>query len=119
MRMKKKRHGGERLSLLSGLIVQNHKELFENASGIYGQERPLRVEIGCGKGDFIRGKCEQEKDYNYLAIEKIADVCTLAVEKYAGFKGLGSLAPNGGWQTPDGKIYPLGADGIDFTNEQK
>ncbi len=119
MRMKKKRHGSERLSLLSGLIVQNHKELFENASEIYGQKRPLRVEIGCGKGDFIRGKCVQESEYNYLAVEKIADVCTLAVEKYAGFEGLGSLAPNGGWQTPDGTVYPLGSDGIEFTNEQK
>ena len=53
-----------------------------------------------------------------LAIEKIADVLTLATEKYAGSKGLGSLAPNGGWQRPDGTICPLGAEAVDFTNEE-
>ncbi|MBQ3041029.1 MAG: tRNA (guanosine(46)-N7)-methyltransferase TrmB [Clostridia bacterium] len=118
MRMKKKRHGSERLSLLSSLIVENPATLVENLESVYGNNKPLRIEIGCGKGDFVRGKSVQESDYNYLAIEKIADVCVLATEKYATSRSLGNLAPNGGWQTPDGTIYPLGADSVPMTLEE-
>ena len=68
MRMKKKRHGIERIALLSSLVVENPTSLSENLNEVYGNTNPLRIEIGCGKGDFIRGKSVQEPDYNYLAI---------------------------------------------------
>jgi tRNA (guanine-N7-)-methyltransferase len=118
MRMKKKRHGSERMSLLSALVAENPLYLCENVEKVYGNSNPLRVEIGCGKGDFIRGKSEQEPNYNYLAIEKIADVCTVATEKYASSRGLGALHANGGWQKPDGAIYPYGGEAVDFTEEE-
>ncbi len=108
MRMKKKKHGSERIKLLGALMVNDIKEVAENKAEIYGNDKPLRIEIGCGKGDFVCGKSIKEPEYNYLAIEKIADVCTLAVENYAKGRGLGNLAANGGWQKPDGSIYQLG-----------
>ena len=108
MRMKKKKHGQERLKLLSMLTVQNIENFAKNTDEYYEIKQPLRIEIGCGKGDFVCGKSLQEPDYNYLAIEKIADVCTLAVENYAEQRGLGELAPNGGWKRADGTIYSLG-----------
>lgn len=108
MRMKKKKNGKERLNLLSALVINDIEGFYESRNEIYEKNQPLRIEIGCGKGDFVCGKSLQEPDYNYLAIEKIADVCTLATENYAVNRGLGSLAPNGGWQTTDGKIYQLG-----------
>ena len=117
MRMKKKKHGSERLNLLSALMVTDIKEFYEKRNEIFGNDKPLRIEIGCGKGDFVCGKSEQESEYNYLAIEKIADVCTLAVENYAVKKGLGSLAPNGGWQKPNGEIYRLG-EVVPFDGEE-
>ncbi len=108
MRMKKKKHGSERLNLLSQLTATDIESFFENKDEIFENKNPLRIEIGCGKGDFVVGKSVKESEYNYLAIEKIADVCTLAVENYASSRGLGSLAPNGGWQKPNGEIYSLG-----------
>ena len=117
MRMKKKKHGPERLNLLSALIVTDIKEFYEDREKIFGNDKPLRIEIGCGKGDFVCGKSEQESEYNYLAIEKIADVCTLAVENYAVKMGLGALAPNGGWQKPSGEIYKLG-EVVPFESEE-
>jgi tRNA (guanine-N7-)-methyltransferase len=117
MRMKKKRHGSERLHLLSQLLCDNVSEFIKNKDEIYGNKNPLRVEIGCGKGDFIRGKSTQEKDYNYLAIEKISDVCVVAAEKYAVARGLGALAPNGGWQKSDGTVIPLGNEIVDFSGQ--
>ena len=116
MRMKKKKHGPERIKLLSSLVAEDIKELYENREAIYGNSNPLRIEIGCGKGDFVCGKSVKEPEYNYLAIEKIADVCTLAIENYAEARGLGTLAPNGGWQTKDGSIYPLG-EVVDFNGQ--
>ena len=117
MRMKKKKNGKERLNLLSSLVVTDVESFYENIDSIYSEKKPLRIEIGCGKGDFVCGKSVKEPDYNYLAIEKIADVCTLAVENYAVSRGLGSLAPNGGWQTPDGEIYPLG-ESVEFQKDE-
>ncbi len=118
MRMRKKSHGNERRELLSNLTVNSTEGFVENAEQIFGNKNPLRIEIGCGKGDFIRGKSVQEPGYNYLAIEKIDDVCVLAVENYARSRGLGELAKNGGWERPDGEIYPLGSEPIEFTKEE-
>ena len=118
MRMKKKKYGNERLNLLGELLVTDIDEFVKNKDEMYAEKKPLRVEIGCGKGDFVRGKSVQEPGYNYLAIEKILDVCVLAVENYAKSRGLGDLASNGGWETPNGQIYPLGADSVHFSKEE-
>ena len=119
MRMRKKSNGEQRKNLLSALTCQSLDGFVDKIEEIYGNNNPLRIEIGCGKGDFICGKSVQEPDYNYLAIEKISDVCVLAVENYARSRGLGDLAKNGGWERPDGQIYSLDADPIDFSMEEK
>ena len=118
MRMKKKKYGNERLQLLDELLVTNVAEFIEKKDEIYGSSAPLRVEIGCGKGDFIKGKSVQEPDFCYLAVEKILDVCVLAVENYAKSRNMGDLASNGGWQTPDGTVYPLGSESIHFEKSE-
>ncbi|MBO5312729.1 MAG: tRNA (guanosine(46)-N7)-methyltransferase TrmB [Clostridia bacterium] len=118
MRMKKKKYGNERLNLLGELLINDVQSFAQNPSEQYSEKNPLRIEIGCGKGDFIRGKSVQEPDYNYLAIEKILDVCVLAVENYAKSRGLGDLASNGGWQLPSGEVIPLGEESIRFDKEQ-
>ncbi len=117
MRMKKKRHGAERMYLLSSLVCNDAVNLVENREEIFKNSYPLRIEIGCGKGDFIKEKSKADKDYNYLAIEKIADVCVVAVEKYAQSRGLGCLAPNGGWKKSDSIIVPLGSSPVDFSGD--
>ena len=119
MRMRKKSHGDERRNLLSNLTCETTVGFYEAIKEIYGNDKPLRIEIGCGKGDFIREKSVREPEYNYLAIEKVADVCVIAVENYARSRGLGDLAKNGGWEKPNGQVYPLGSDPVEFTMEEK
>lgn len=104
MRMRKKKNGSRRIENLSALFIK------KNDDGTYStpdftEERPLRIEIGCGKGDFVCGISDAEPDYNYIALERIGDVIMSAAEKYGSSRGLGSLAPNGGWQTPNGEIF--------------
>ena len=118
MRMKKKKYGHERLNLLGNLLVSDVEDFIENMGEIFAEKKPLRIEIGCGKGDFICGKSVQEPEYNYLAIEKILDVCVLAVENYAKSRNLGTLATNGGWETQDGTVYPLGSESVAFEKEE-
>jgi len=105
MRMRKKKHGEERLRRLSSLIFTDIVEVAKDPTSPFASDRPLRLEIGCGKGDFICGLSEREPDFSYYAMEKIDDVIVIAAEKYAAVRGLGTLAPNGGFMTPDGTVY--------------
>ena len=113
MRMRKKRHGSERLLALSSLLCPIPPIGDENAriepEEIFGNDRPLVVEVGCGKGDFIARLSLEKPAYNYIALERISDVAVVAVEKYARSRGLGDMAPNGGWLAPDGMLYKNGA----------
>jgi len=104
MRMRKKKNGAKRIENLSALFI-NCTENSAEIDGVFDDERPLRIEIGCGKGDFVRGISESEPEYNYIALERVGDVIMSAVEKYATSKGLGSLDDHGAWLTPDGKLY--------------
>lgn len=116
MRMRKKRHGSERLLALSSLLYPDPSEKWSVPEEVFGNDRPLKLEIGCGKGDFITALSERDTEYNYIALERVADVAVCAVEKYASRRGLGALGANGGWQTPDGTLYKNG-DIWDIPNE--
>ena len=102
--MRKKRNGQKRLRMLSSIIFTDPAALADPSS-VFAADFPLRLEIGCGKGDFICGISEKEPDYNYIAMEKVDDVIVIAAEKYARLRGLGTLAPNGGFITSDGTLY--------------
>lgn len=108
MRMRKKRHGNERLLALSALLYPFSSESWVLPENIFGNDAPLYLEVGCGKGDFITMLSEREPENNYIALERISDVAVCAVEKYAHSRGLGGLAPNGGWLNPDGELYKNG-----------
>ena len=70
MRMRKKKHGAERMEKVSSLFIRNGLDL---TGKIY-------LEIGCGKGGFVRGLAETEKEAHIVAMEKITDVILLAAE---------------------------------------
>ena len=107
--MRKKRHGSERVQALSSLYFTGEGEIWTDIGKIFAEEQPLALEIGCGKGDFITALSARDTEYNYIAVEKIADVSVCAAEKYARSRNLGDMAPNGGWMAPDGQIYRDGA----------
>lgn len=78
MRMRRKKHGAERLAACADVILP---ENIANLRGVFGSDVPVHVEIGCGKGDFICGTAEKNPDINFIAIERISDVLMLAAEK--------------------------------------
>ena len=47
----------------------------------FGNDNPIHIEIGCGKGNFIVGMAKMYPDVNFIAIEKVEDVIVMAMEK--------------------------------------
>ncbi len=78
MRMRRKKNGAERLAACKELILPDGTV---DPFAVFGNDRPVRLEIGCGKGDFICGTAKAEPDINFIAIERISDVLMLAAEK--------------------------------------
>ena len=50
-------------------------------SGIFGNENPVRIEIGMGKGRFIHTMAKENPDINYVGIEKYSSVLLRAIQK--------------------------------------
>ena len=48
---------------------------------IFGNDNPIRIEIGMGKGKFITTLAQQNPDINYIGIEKFSSVLIRAIEK--------------------------------------
>lgn len=52
-----------------------------NLSELFGNDRPVHMEIGCGKGQFACEIAMQNPDINFLAVEKSSNVIVEACEK--------------------------------------
>ncbi len=48
---------------------------------IFGNDNPIRIEVGTGKGRFIMDLAEANPDVNYVGIEKYSSVLLRAVQK--------------------------------------
>ena len=81
MRMRKKKHGAERIAACAELRIENIEVLKDGFDGVFDKTRPVHIEIGCGKGNFACGMAEKYPEVNFIAVEKVADVCCIALEK--------------------------------------
>lgn len=68
--------------------MKEDKKFFLNPTGLkgnwqgeFGNDRPIDLEIGCGKGDFIRELARQNPDRNYLALDLKNDVLVYTLRK--------------------------------------
>ena len=50
-------------------------------TGVFSTPNPIHLEIGCGKGNFASGMAAKHADVNFIAMERVADVCCIALEK--------------------------------------
>lgn len=82
MRMRKKKHGAERIQACSALMIENFELLkTEPDYAFENKENKLCLEIGCGKGNFACGMAAKNPDKNFIAMERVSDVCCIALEK--------------------------------------
>lgn len=94
MRMRRKKHLEDKLSLCTNLItvppvtrdyrLEIKEKTYIDFTGIFHNYNPLQMEIGCGKGKFICELAKRNPDINYIAIEVNPNVlcgaCMLALE---------------------------------------
>ncbi|MBQ8577533.1 MAG: tRNA (guanosine(46)-N7)-methyltransferase TrmB [Clostridia bacterium] len=82
MRMRRKKHGDERREALSHLLIDAAALTPGQARGFFTDPaKPLMLEIGCGKGDFVIGMAKKHPEWNFLAMERVPDVILCAMEK--------------------------------------
>ena len=82
MRMRKKKHGEERILACAELLIQDPTILKEDPQAPFADKsKKLCLEIGCGKGNFAVGTAAKDQDSNLIAMERARDVCCLALEK--------------------------------------
>ena len=53
---------------------------------IFGNDNPIRIEVGMGKGQFIIEMARRNPEVNYIGIEKYSSVLVRAVEKLEDFE---------------------------------
>ena len=92
MRMRKKKHGAERLSACSELIAEISGEPMADPAALFAREgAPVFLEIGAGKGSFAAKMAKRHSDVCYLAMERVSDCVVLGAE---GAKSMEGGAPD-------------------------
>ncbi|MBO7336842.1 MAG: tRNA (guanosine(46)-N7)-methyltransferase TrmB [Lachnospiraceae bacterium] len=80
MRLKNVKGAADKVET-SGFVIHDATEHKGNWNNIFGNDKPLHVEIGMGKGRFITTLAKQNPDVNYLGIERYSSVLVRAIEK--------------------------------------
>ena len=92
MRMRRKKNLDERLAACKEVMLymqcQNEhandalsEEFFADSRKIFGNDNPLYLEIGCGKGGFAIEFARQNPDINLIAVEKTPNVLVTGMEE--------------------------------------
>ena len=64
------------------VAIKNETEQKGNWNRVFGNENPVHIEIGMGKGQFLLNLAKQNPDINYIGIERYSSVLLRALEKY-------------------------------------
>lgn len=63
-------------------VIKNPKEFRGNWTSVFGNDRPIRIEIGMGKGRFLLNMAKTYPNINFIGIERYSSVLLRAVEKF-------------------------------------
>lgn len=81
MRQRKVKNLDEKLAALGEYTVSEPENLRGRWKQFFGNDSPVYLEIGCGKGQFIARQAELHEDRNYIAVEGQDSVVVRAMEK--------------------------------------
>lgn len=62
-------------------VIHNPQECRGKWHEVFGNDSPIRIEIGMGKGRFIMDLARQNPDVNYVGIEKYSSVLIRGIQK--------------------------------------
>lgn len=75
---------GSREAIAESAYVVPETEMFEKPSKwaeVFGNNHPIHIEIGMGKGQFIHALAKLHPDINYVGVEKYSSVLIRAIQK--------------------------------------
>lgn len=92
MRMRHKKHLGERLnSCDDAFLARESQDFYDTPIDernyvvdpflAFGNNNPIVLEIGCGKGSFAIQSAQLHPDVNYVAVEKLSNVIVVGSEQ--------------------------------------
>ncbi len=102
MRVRKRKGAEEHLANNQHYVILNPEDAKGRWHDVFGNDRPIHIEVGSGKGGFITGMALKNPDINYIGID-----IQLSVLSYALDKVLASEVPN---------VKLLRVDGSSLTN---
>ncbi len=73
--------GAKEEMLVNRFVIQDPQKHRGNWQEVFGKNRPLYLEIGMGKGQFITGLAARDTDRNFLGIEKYSSALIKGVRK--------------------------------------
>ncbi|MCT4633848.1 MAG: tRNA (guanosine(46)-N7)-methyltransferase TrmB [Firmicutes bacterium] len=86
MRLRRIKGTEEKLYAYTDYVIENPSELKGKWSEYFANDNPIYIELGCGKGNFITQNALRNKNVNYIAMEKAAEVIIKAVQKADNLK---------------------------------
>lgn len=82
MRLRRRPETAEKMARYSEFyLVEDAGATKGNWQALFGNEQPIHLEIGCGKGRFVLGMAEMNPDVNYIAMELHEEVIAQALKK--------------------------------------
>ena len=73
--------GAEEAIAVNEFVVHDAKERPGKWHELFGNDHPIHIEIGMGKGQFLTALAAEHPDINYIGIEKFSSVLVRAVQK--------------------------------------
>ena len=80
MRVRKKPWAAQEL-LDNTLVINDAPEKKGKWKEYFGNDHPIYVEIGCGKGRFLRKNAQAYPDVNFIGIERQETVVAMAARR--------------------------------------
>lgn len=65
----------------SGFVVHQPEEYAGRWQEVFGNDHPVHIEIGMGKGKFVHTMAKEHPEINYIGIEKYSSVLLRAIQK--------------------------------------
>lgn len=81
MRLRNKPWAGEFIAKHSDYAISNPENYKGKWHEVFGNQNPIHIEVGTGKGQFLAGMSQQNPNINYIGIELFDSVIVAAIQK--------------------------------------
>ena len=81
MRLRHKPWAAEFIGQHPDVVIPNPEDFKGKWNEVFGNDNPVHIEVGTGKGQFVIGMAKQNPHINYIGIELFDSVIVCALEK--------------------------------------